>query len=365
MLPAAVVIAGLAMPEVPPRPPIAIETRWSLEAGTAPVALIGPRLPAVEEPTLALADQPTGPGQVVAPPVIDPAPPREPKVEVLPPTAATSAAPDTRGDELAEQTKPANDPLEGLNRVSFDVSQALDKVVIRPASVVYKTVVPKPLRDGVRNGLSNFGEPFVFVNDILQLKPKRALRTLGRFLLNSILGIGGLFDVAKDKKFRLPHHANSFSDTLGFYGVKPGPYIYVPLFGPMVLRDIADRFQGNVPGLAFDNPVFRDGRGTIFQVVSGLDLRVENDAELKALLDDAIDPYATFRSTWLQDKQGEVDALKAPDGIDPGSQPTTSPLDDPLIDPAPPPAEPAQTESAPAADPLDDPLADPAAKPAP
>ncbi len=363
MLPAALVLAGLAVPEVPPRPPtpaVVIETRWSLRAGTAPIALVGPRLPEAEAPSLALADQPVGPGQAVAPPAIDPAPERQPTVEVLP---AASAEPAAAGDELAEQIKPADDPLEGLNRISFDVSQALDKVLIRPAAMVYKTVVPRPLRDGVRNGLSNLGEPLVLVNDILQLKPKRALRTLGRFLLNSILGLGGLFDVAKDKKFRLPHHPNSFSDTLGFYGVKPGPYIYLPLFGPMVLRDVADRFQGNLSGAVVDNPLFRDGRGIAFEIVAGLDLRAENDAELKALLDDAIDPYATFRSTWLQDRQGEIDALKAPDGVDPGSQPTASPLDDPLIDPAPPPAS--QSEAKPAADPLDDPLEDPAAKPAP
>ena len=369
MLPAAVVIVGLAVPELPPQPPrpaIVIETRWSLAAGTAPVALIGPRLPSAEEPAAALADQPVGPGQIVAPRVIDPAA-KEPKVEVL--TGEEAETP-TDGDDLTETLKPADDPLEPLNRISFDASQILDKVLIRPVAMVYKTVMPKPLRDGVRNGLSNLGEPFVFINDLLQLKPKRALRTLGRFLLNSILGLGGLFDVAKDKKFKLQHHSNSFSHTLGFYGVKPGPFLYVPLFGPMVLRDFADRLQGNLGGKVVDNPVFHDNRGTIFQIVGGLDLRVENDVELKTLLDDAIDPYATFRSTWLQDRQGEIEALKAPDGVEPGTQTTAdSALDDPLIDPAVPPAGqtdaqvPAPEQPAPA-DPLDDPLEDPAAKPA-
>lgn len=365
MLPAALVIAGLTMPEVPPRQPapaIVIETRWSLSASTAPVALIGPQLPDAEVPILALTDQPVGPGQAVPPPVIDPAG-KEPKVEVLTGPSAEATA---EGDELAETIKAADDPLEGLNRISFDVSQALDKVLIRPLAMTYKTVVPKPLRDGVRNGLSNLGEPFVFINDILQLKPKRALRTLGRFLLNSILGLGGLFDIAKEKKFKLEHHSNSFSHTLGFYGVKPGPYLYIPLLGPMVLRDFADRLQGTLGGRVVDNPVFRDNRGTILQIVNGLDMRAENDEALKALLEDAIDPYATFRSTWLQDRQGEIDALKVPDGAEPGSQTTDSPLDDPLIDPAPPPAD--QTGSAPEtpapADPLDDPLEDPAAKPA-
>jgi ABC-type transporter lipoprotein component MlaA len=101
------------------------------------------------------------------------------------------------------------------------------------------------------------------------------------------------------------------------------------------LRDQVDR----VPALApwYDDPLYRGGRGTAATIVSGLDERAENDEALKALLEDSVDPYATFRETWLQQRKAEIEQLKAPDGKEPGSiEPgdTGGALDDPLIDPA-------------------------------
>jgi phospholipid-binding lipoprotein MlaA len=336
MLPAALVIAGLAAPDIPPRPPVptlVIETSWKLGAGVSPAALIGPVLPEVG--AAALADQPVGPGQVNPPATISPAPPQKPTVKVLTPEEAAAQEEELEvADELARGLKPADDPLEGFNRISFEVSMALDKALIRPAAMVYKTVVPRPLRDGARNALSNLGEPLVFLNDLLQGKPKRALRTLGRFLLNSVLGLGGLFDIAREKKFDLPHHANSFADTLGFYGMTPGPYVYLPILGPTTLRDTLGSADGRLPGAIGIDPFNNNNGGLIATVVGGLDQRVENDFDLKTLLEDAVDPYATFRSTWLQDRRGEIDGLKAPDGTEPGSVANLDPLDDPLVDPA-------------------------------
>ena len=332
MLPAAIVIAGLAVPEVPPHPPapvIEISTQWTLTAGVSRHPLIGPMLAEA-----AAEAQPSGPGQVIPPRVLDPADEPDPIVEVLPEKPSPSEAEAPTDDDFVEEIKPASDPLEGFNRISFEVSMALDKALIRPAAMVYKTVVPKPLRDGVRNGLSNLGEPIVFVNDLLQGKPVRALRTLGRFLLNSTLGLGGLFDIAREKKFNLPHHANSFGNTLGFYGVGPGPYIYLPILGPTTLRDLVDQAEGEATGAVVNNPVFRDEQGVALTIAGGLDQRVENDTALKALLEDAVDPYATFRETWLQDRQGEIAGLKAPDGKNPGATTAVDPLDDPLEDPA-------------------------------
>lgn len=342
MLPAALVIAGFAVPEIPPRPPApptVIETAWSLGAGASRTALIGPVLPGIE--TAGLADPPVGPGQLNPPPSISPAPSEEPTVTVLTPEEAAAAEPEVI-DDLAVEIRPANDPLEGFNRISFEVSMALDKVLIRPIAMVYKTVVPKPLRDGARNVLSNLGEPLVFLNDLLQGKPERALRTLGRFLVNSVLGLGGLFDIAKEKKFDLPHHPNSFANTLGFYGVKPGPFVYLPILGPTSLRDWVGNFQGRIPGELGLDPF--EGSGPAVMIIGGLDQRVENDFNLKTLLEDAIDPYATFRSTWLQDREGEIAALKAHDGDEPGSVSTLDPLDDPLNDPL---LDPAAPEVAP------------------
>lgn len=355
-------IASLAALE-PPRQPMVrslemLQTSWSLSA--APLAL-------------AAADQPrrpiVGPGEVEAPVSLPPATSdrRPPEVKVLPalgqpadelndfdelkdPAVATpapaegadaaaqvpdSAASDPFEDELAKSIRPDSDPLEGFNRISFAVSMALDKVLLRPLAMTYVKVAPKPVRDGLRNVLAHWGAPIILANDLLQLKPKRAIKTVGRFLINTLLGLGGLFDVAKEKKFNLPHHGNRFSNTLAMWGVKPGPYLYIPILGPTTLRDELDRVQQFIPGI--DHPLFRSGRGSVFQYTLGLETRANSDVELKALLDDAVDPYATFRTTWLQNRQGEVEALKAPDGQEPGSveaNPLDNALDDPLSDPA-------------------------------
>lgn len=327
-LPTALVAAGLAA-AAPQGTPIAGPGQVVLPAPPAPAD--SPKPPVVTVlPTAPPPAASDGFDELKDPAVEAPAPDGAPAAA---PDAPASAAPDPFEDELSQQIKPANDPLEGFNRISFTLSMAIDKVVLRPLALTYRAVTPKPLRDGVRNALSNLGEPMVFINDLLQLKPKRAVRTLGRFLLNTLVGIGGLFDIAKDKKFKLPHHPNRLSDTLGFYGIKPGPYIYVPILGPTTLRDGVDRVPGLVPW--YDDPLYRHGRGTAVTIVSGLDERAENDEALKALLDDAVDPYATFRETWLQQRNGEVEALKAPDGQEPGSAdaPNGS-LDDPLVDPA-------------------------------
>ncbi len=334
-LPTALVAAGLAAAS-PQGAPISGPGQVVLPAAPAPAGTARPPivtvLPAAAPP--AEAAPPGAPEEFDE--LKDPAAQTAGPIPTDAPAADTAAAsaPDPFEDELAQQISPTKDPLEGFNRVSFTISMAIDKVVLRPLALTYHAITPKPLRDGFRNGLSNLGEPMVFINDMLQLKPKRAARTLGRFLLNTLLGIGGLFDVAKDKKFKLPHHSNRLSDTLGFYGVKSGPYIYLPLLGPATLRDEVDRVPGLVPW--YDDRLYRHGRGTAVAIVSGLDERAENDASLQALLEDAIDPYATFRETWLQQRQAEIDQLKAPDGHEPGSAPN-NPLDTPLDDPAAPP----------------------------
>lgn len=333
-LPTALVAAGLA----------------AAAPQTAPLPGPGQVVQPVPPPPAQPAKQPDvivlpGPGPAAAPeefdelqdPAAQTAAPDAPAGDAAAPAAdsANAAATDPFEDELALQIKPADDPLEGFNRISFAVSMALDKVLLRPLALAFQAVTPKPLRDGMRNLLSNWNEPLVFINDILQLKPKRALRTLGRFLLNTLVGVGGLFDIAKDKKFNLPHHDNRFADTLAFYGVKPGPYLYLPILGPTTLRDEADRVQTFIP--LFDNPIFRDNRGIAFTVASGLEERANNDQELKALLEDAVDPYATFRETWLQQRRGQTEQLKAADGQEAGvteSSTLDTSLDDPLVDPA-------------------------------
>ena len=262
-------------------------------------------------------------------PAQDPAEPAPPE-QATPPPATPEALPADDLDVELAHTGLENDPLEGFNRVSFEFSQAVDKVLIRPAAMVYRTVVPKPLRDGAHNALENIGEPLVFLNDFLQLRPKRMLHTFLRFLVNSTIGIGGLFDVAKKKPFKLPHHANSFGDTLGYYGVKAGPYIYLPILGPTTLRDIIGSSENLIEPRLIGTPFDRNDFSISTTIVSGLDQRERNDDDLKAMLSGAIDPYATFRADYLQDRAGEISSLKAREG----ELPAVGAFDDPLADPA-------------------------------
>src|SRR5258706_52610 len=130
------------------------------------------------------------------------------------------------------------DPLENVNAKSFAVTQSVDKAFVGPVALAYKKHVPAPVRSGLRNFLYNLKEPDVFLNFLLQLKPGKAMETLGRFAINSTIGGAGLFDVAKRRPFKLPRRPNGFADSLGYYGVKPGPFLFLPLIGPTTVRDL-------------------------------------------------------------------------------------------------------------------------------
>jgi len=286
-----------------------------------------------------------------APPVVVPAPPPQPQEapaapELADPLAdpATAAAPPPAGAPGHAK----GDPLEGFNRRMFGLHQSLDKAIYRPAAMGYKHVAPKPLRTGLRHFFSNLTEPVAFVNYLLQLKFGKAGRTLVRFTVNSTLGVGGVLDLAKTEGINIPHHDNSFGDTLARYGVGPGPYLFLPLVGPTTLRDLlGGPVDGAVLPVAIGKP-FTDWRYQVSSaVIPGLDLRAESDDELRALFAGAADPYAPLRSVWLQNRAAEVAAIrhrKAP----------PAELDDPMRDPD----APARASDAPE---LSDPLSDPAA----
>lgn len=236
------------------------------------------------------------------------------------------------------------DPLEGFNRLNYKITQPLDHFVIRPVALAYKAIIPHPLRDGARNFTRNLLEPIVFLNDLLQLRPKRAVHTLARAILNTLVGFGGIFDVAKRPPFHLIHHENGFGDTLGYYGMGPIIYMYLPVIGPTTLRDIggevADSFAeprllDHIVHPDSDRPLLRAklrlGKySAIVDSVSGIDRRAENDDGLEAIERTSVDPYAALRSSFLQNRAGEIAALKAKSG----EIPLNPSLDDPLNDPA-------------------------------
>ena len=128
-----------------------------------------------------------------------------------------------------------NDSLEPFNRRMYAFNTQIDKKIVYPASRIYAAVVPKPIRKGISNFYSNFSEIPTFVNSVLQLKPGKAVNALGRFVVNSTVGVLGVADVAKNMGMK--RDPETMGDTLGHYGVKTGSFLVLPVLGPSDLRD--------------------------------------------------------------------------------------------------------------------------------
>jgi phospholipid-binding lipoprotein MlaA len=197
------------------------------------------------------------------------------------------------------------DPFEGMNRRFYAIHQALDKAILRPLALGYSHATTGGLRKALHNFVTELSEPVVFGNDVLQLRVKRAATTVGRFVVNATVGFAGLFDPAA--KIGLPHHDNGFGTTLGRYGVKPGPYIFLPLIGPSDFRDIIGT------GVDFySDPVGRihyPKRGYVLLgigIVGGLDQRANAEADLQQIESMGTDSYATLRSLYMQTRQAEI-----------------------------------------------------------
>jgi len=241
------------------------------------------------------------------------------------------------------ETAPPQDPMQSVNQASYDAVQAVDDAVIAPVANVYEKGVPRPIRMGLRNFLRNLTEPIVALNYLLQLKPGKAAETVGRFAINSTIGVGGVIDVAKNKPFNLPYRRNGFAYTFGYYGIGPGPYMFLPLVGATTLRDVIglgiDRFL--LP-FAVGGPLRHPGYVYGSFVIRSLDERVANDELFKRIREES-NPYASYRELYLKSRQAEIDALKGKaDFQKEGSVklPALTPTPPPALPPAPPASEP-------------------------
>lgn len=220
----------------------------------------------------------------------------------------------TDGGEIVvsgEVGAPAGDPVERINAKAYEVVEAVDIALVEPISDAYSSVVPEPIRDGVDNFLSNLGEPVSFLHYLLQLKPGKALKTLGRFAINTTLGIGGIFDVAAREPFGLEYEPNGLANTLGYYGVGPGPYLYLPLMGSTTVRDLIGRIADlsllpAVVGKPLNEPYYAIPAG----VLNSLNYRVDMDDQIESLRDKCGDPYAANRDLYLIQREAEINALK-------------------------------------------------------
>jgi phospholipid-binding lipoprotein MlaA len=226
---------------------------------------------------------------------------------------AGCATPPPAGDpEALEDFHQTNDPLEPTNRVFYKINDGLDTVILKPAAQAYRYVLPNPVRTGIHNVLDNLGSPVRLTNDTLQGKPRRAGDTAMRFLINTTAGVVGIFDVAKDLGY--PNHDTDFGLTLANWGVPEGPFLYLPVLGPSSPRDAA----GFGVDIALD-PFTWIGRGrTAFTiaswtktVVSALDTRSNLLDAIDQVKKTALDPYATFRSLYRQNRVGRLETLQA------------------------------------------------------
>ncbi|MCH7628836.1 MAG: VacJ family lipoprotein [Proteobacteria bacterium] len=239
-----------------------------------------------------------------------------------------------------EAKAPREDPMEAVNAKSFEVVQKVDDTVVAPMARGYQKALPKPVRTGLRNFLSNLTEPVVALNFLLQIKPGKAAETLGRFAINSTIGVGGLIDVARTKTFKLPYRRNGLAWTLGYYGVGPGPYLFLPLVGPTTVRDLfgltVDRAL--VPA-AVGRPLTHPAYVVTSNTIKSLDDRVQTDADLRQMRD-SDDPYGSYRQAYLRQRQAEIDHLRGRDRVA-VPQPVVIPAPEPVAPAAAPvPAEP-------------------------
>ncbi len=203
----------------------------------------------------------------------------------------------------------ANDPFEPINRVVFRYDETFDKYVILPAAGFYLQDVPTPIRKGFHNVVANLDLPVTFANDIFQGEIPHAGETLGRFVLNSTAGLGGVLDVATPAG--LPAHTSDFGQTLARLGVPEGPFIVLPIIGPEPPRDLL----GDAVDLAVDPLTFipaswpladRIGTAIGLHVANPFETHARNIFLRQELEKASLDPYATMRSTYRQLRAREI-----------------------------------------------------------
>jgi phospholipid-binding lipoprotein MlaA len=220
------------------------------------------------------------------------------------PAARVAAAP-----AATDATDSAHaDPFERANRRMYSISIGLDRAIVGPVVHVYMGATPAVLRNRISAFIYNLGEPRTTINDVLQGRPAPAGRAVARLVMNTTVGLGGLFDVASH--VGLAGSQADFGQTLGRYAVRTGPYLFIPFLGPADVRDGLGMVIDSV-----SDPVAwaTGGLGTTFAAARGgvamLDARAQADGAVHAL-DDATDPYATARSAYLQARAAMVDQAR-------------------------------------------------------
>jgi phospholipid-binding lipoprotein MlaA len=208
-----------------------------------------------------------------------------------------------------------------MNRSMFEQNMRFNHAVIYPAAKAYHNGVPEPVRNSIGNFVSNLNEPFVFANDVLQLRLGAAGTTVGRFAINSTVGVGGLFDIATKQK--LPQQSGDFGQTLYVWGMRNSPYLVLPVIGPTNVRDLlgttvefAAANAAAIPTVANAVPASNLLSPNITNATNNLTVagsvaspftKLDQVVEMAQLEDSSIDFYSMLRSVVYQKRQAELD----------------------------------------------------------
>jgi phospholipid-binding lipoprotein MlaA len=220
--------------------------------------------------------------------------------------AGCATAPDPADTEAVAEFQRVNDPAEPANRGVFAFNRALDQALLRPAAIVYKDYTPELFQMGVHNVLNNLRSPVIFFNDVLQGRIEHAVATWARFMINSTIGVLGLFDPATG--MGIEFHNEDFGQTLAVWGVPEGPYLMLPVFGPSNPRDtvglVVDILVDPLNWWAANTgndwaPWARGG-------MRAIDTRARNFDAIEDLEKTSLDFYAAIRSLYRQRRADEI-----------------------------------------------------------
>jgi phospholipid-binding lipoprotein MlaA len=207
---------------------------------------------------------------------------------------------------MADRSDP-RDPYENLNRKVFVVNQVFDQVLLKPVAKGYSNYAPDFIQTTIGNFFGNLADVWTAVNNFLQGKPREGIQDTGRVAVNTVFGVAGLADVAT--KLGLPKHQEDFGQTLGVWGVKPGPYVMLPLFGPSTMRDALAK-----PLDLYADPLNLSTRSDVEYSLRAVRL-VDDRARLLPTTDMiekvALDPYQFVRDAHFQQREARVNDASA------------------------------------------------------
>lgn len=228
---------------------------------------------------------------------------------------------------VLEDTGPTterSDPWERFNRRMFAFNELVDSAVVKPIALGYRAVVPEWVRAGVDNMFGNLGDAWSAVNLVLQAKPRAALEMGLRFTTNTVFGVFGFLEVADEIGLER-RSVEDFGQTLGRWGMKPGPYLVLPLLGPSTLRDAAALsvdFKASPSNIAFKEVRDQNG-GTVLQL---LNTRVKLLNASRVLDDIALDKYVLLRDAYLARRRSLIYDGEPPEDEADAAKPASSPV---------------------------------------